>query len=105
MTPSPIVFESHVTLEPCFDDRLELLVGLCGTKGFRVANLLMQKDRLARPERSTKDTFTTGHDQDYDSLKERMSQLVDLLRLAGFKVWRAKIEAVLFDVKFLRERR
>lgn len=71
--------ESHVTIEPVFDERLERLKQLCNEHGFRVTDLLMQKRTAA--------------------LESRMFAFVAALRDEGFKVWRYKIEDVVLDSK------
>lgn len=90
-------YESHVTIEPVFEERLELFREICRKWSFRAADLLMQKRKVETPMRSDKDTFCTGRGKDFDELKELMLQLVSELREQGFAVWRQKIEAVLLD--------
>ncbi len=90
-------YEAHVTIEPVFDERLELFKWTCDQFGFKVAKLLMQKRADAKPETSKKDSFCTGHDKDGQSLLNRMRCLVVSLREAKFEVLRYKIEAVVFD--------
>lgn len=97
-----LYYEAHITIEPVFDERLELFQTLCKTEGFKAAKLLMQKNREASPERSNKDTFCTGHGQNYDLVLGRIDRLVAKLRENGFAVWRDKIEAVLLDRKYDR---
>lgn len=92
-------YESHVTIEPVFGERLELFAQVCSTYKFKAAKLLMQKDRADTPERSNKDTFCTGHANNYDDLHKRMTELRIALTALRFAVWRYKIEAVLLDVK------
>lgn len=95
-------FESHITIEPVFAERLELFKMLCEEHGFRAADLLMQKDREDKPERSNKDTFCTGRGRDFDELKARMHRLVANLEDHDYKVWREKIEAVIYDKRSRR---
>lgn len=97
-------FECHITIEPIFGKELEEFKEICKPFNFKVANLLMQKDREATPERSDKDTFCTGHDKDYDNIHKRMMGLVKATQAAKFKVWRYKIEDVLLDVKLNRHK-
>lgn len=97
-------FESHITIEPVFGERLDLFEKLCRDKNFRAAKLLMQKDRKDTGERSSKDSFCTGHDKVYGSLFLRMLDLKESLKMNGFEVWRCKIEAILFDEKFERSK-
>lgn len=93
----PLYYESHITIEPVFGERLERFIHLAKQHRFRVAKLLMQKDREATAERSDKDSFCTGHDLSFDALQERMDELGQDLRKENFQVWRVKIEAVLLD--------
>ncbi len=95
--PPSIYFEAHITIEPILEEeRLQQLKTLC----FKVADLLFQKRKSDSPKRSSKDSFCTGRDKNFESLKEKMTLLVEQLRCAGFKVWRQKIENVILDEKF-----
>ena len=94
-----LYYESHVTIEPVFDTRLEQLKFLCELHGFRVADLLMQKRSEDTPERSRFDTFCSSRSVDLPVLESRMFGLVSACLAAGFKVWRYKIEDVILDSK------
>lgn len=94
------MYECHITIEPVFDERLAQAKVLAGLVEFKVASLYMKRDREATELRSENDTFMTGHDQDFDNIQERMGDLVALLRLNGFNVWRYKIEQILVDSKY-----
>lgn len=94
-----LYYESHVTVEPVFDARLEQLKFLCDLHGFRVADLLMQKRFSDAPERSRFDTFCSSRSVDLAVLETRMFGLVNACLNAGFKVWRYKIEDVILDSK------
>lgn len=91
--------ESHVTVEPVFDTRLEQLKYLSELHGFHVADLLMQKRKEDSPERSRFDTFCSSRSVDPAALEGRMFAFVAALRSAGFRVWRYKIEDVVLDSK------
>lgn len=95
-------FESHITIEPVFGERFDMFDALCKPYKFKPAELLLQKNRLVKPERSNKDSFCTGHSTSYSDLLQRTVDLVDILKRGGFKVWRYKIEGILVDVKFDR---
>jgi hypothetical protein len=95
-------YESHVTIEPVFGERLDLAREISAKYRFKVADLLMQKRAEDSPERSAKDTFTTGHSKTLEDLSSRMFCLEADLRREGFHVWRAKIEAVIIDTKYPR---
>lgn len=92
-----LYYECHVTIEPVFDDRLELFKKVCATQNFRVADLLMQKRAEDTPERSAKDSFCTGHSQNLFEIQDRMVNLVEALQRWGFEVWRYKIEDCVID--------
>ncbi len=94
-----IYYECHITIEPVFDERLELFKTLCEPLRFKVAKLLMEK------EPSTKDSFCTAHDSNVEALIVRMRRLVESLRANGFEVYRNKIEAVVLDERFTHRRR
>jgi len=93
-------YESHVTIEPVFGERLELFTSLCNKHQFRVAKLLMQRHKEDEPTSSTKDSFCTGRSSTFVELKTRMTELVAELRIGEFKPLRAKIEAVVFDERY-----
>lgn len=93
----PKYYECHITVEPCFDEKLETLKIISQQFGFQVADLLFKRRKEETETRSDKDSFCTGRDEDYKILKIRMDNLVDELTFKGFQVWRKKIEAVLFD--------
>lgn len=95
--PEPLYYESHITIEPVFGNGLPLFMQLADMYGFRVAELLMKKDRDSTEVRSDKDSFCTSRSKSYDVLERDMNNLVKTLQDFGFKVWRKKIEAVLLD--------
>lgn len=93
-------YEAHVTVEPVFEERLELFKVICHDYKFRVANLLMQKRKGDTEERSKNDSFCTGRGISYTDIEKRMLKLVDRLAKEGFKVWRYKIESTLLDSRY-----
>jgi hypothetical protein len=95
-----LYYECHITVEPVFDDRLELMKELCKSYKFRVADLLMQKRKADSPARSMYDTFCTGRDKNFRVLESRMELLIRDLQLWNFKVWRYKIEDAIIDSKY-----
>lgn len=94
-------YESHVTIEPVFDDKLEEATLIAIKHNFRIANLLMQKREADKPERSKHDTFMTGHAPTtvggLDDINIRTMELITDLKSNGFKVWRYKIEHAIID--------
>lgn len=92
-------FEAHITIEPLFDDELNDLKKLAATFKFKVADLLIKTHRKDTLERSSLDSFLTGHGGDLPDLMLRTEQLLNMLHCYGFKVWRYKIEDILIDSK------
>lgn len=94
---SRLYYEAHITIEPVFGPRLVQAQELASAFNFRVAELLMQKDRQDTPERSSKDTFMTGHGKSLRDMNQRIVGLVRSLQEHGFQVWRYKLEDTVFD--------
>lgn len=94
-----LYFESHITIEPVFDERLEQFKEICASEGFKAAELLMKKRSADTAERSQYDTFCTSRDLIYDNIQTRTLTLVEKLKSSGFDVWRYKIENTLLDVR------
>lgn len=93
-----IYYECHVTIEPVFNERLELFKTLCEPLGFKVAKLLMEKGP------SRKDSFCTTHGSNVEELIARMRLLVSFLEANDFEVHRNKIEAIVLDERFKRDK-
>jgi hypothetical protein len=89
--------ESHITIEPVFDADRDVADALGAKYQFKLAHLLMQKERKATAARSDRDTFMTGHSKSRKDIIERTKNCVRDLQQAGFKVWRYKIEDTLID--------
>lgn len=89
--------EAHITIEPVFDEKRVKLELLVQEFSFKLAHLLMQKEREATAERSNRDTFATGHSKSKCDIIMRTQACVEALQAAGFKVWRYKIEDTLID--------
>lgn len=94
---SKLYFEAHVTIEPVFDDKLELAGKIATKNKFKIASLLMKKRDADIPERSMYDTFMTGHSKSLSDINQRLTQLVIDLKNSGFKVWRYKVEDTVLD--------
>ncbi len=92
-------FEAHITVEPVEGDRLDEFKLIAANYEFKVADLVMVKDRYITNERSSRDSFCTGWGNDFESLRIQVVILVDRLKTKGFKVWRYKIEQTLLDVR------
>ncbi len=94
-----LYYESHITIEPVFDEKLNRFSELCLKYKFKAADLLLQKRKTDTPSRSSKDSFCTARGIDYEELKTRMENLATNLKKENYQVWRQKIEAVLYDVR------
>jgi hypothetical protein len=90
-------FETHVTIEPIFDERLSEAAEIAKDHGFKIASLLMKKREEDTEERSKYDTFMTGHGKCLFSMRFDVTALVKTLKENGFKVWRYKIEDTIMD--------
>lgn len=90
-------YESHVTVEPIFEERLELFKRLCESRSFRVAKLLMQKKESREFVVNNNDAFCTGHGTDSNELLKRMLLLLFDLNKNGFRIRRYKIENIILD--------
>lgn len=97
---TPFYYESHIAIDPVFDEKLEQFRMLCADHRFMVADFLMQKRKHDRPERSASDLFCTGRSKSFEDLQKRMFDLTHLLISNGFKVWRYKIEQTLVDSRY-----
>lgn len=93
-------YESHVTIEPVFEERLELLRKIGPEYGFHVATLLMKKRPQDTAERSQNDSFCTARGISYSDLKDRTIDFVKRLQDEGFTAWRYKIESTLLDSRY-----
>lgn len=92
-----LYYESHVTIEPVFDDERERAHVIASRHGFKLAKLLMQKRTVDTPERSKHDTFMTSHGTDSEDIIKRTQDVVIELIANGFRVWRYKVEDTLLD--------
>lgn len=101
---APRYYESHITISPVEGRDLLFFQEVCRGFNFKVADLLMVKDRKITNERSNLDSFATGHGRTEEELLNRTKQLVEKLKNLGFQVWRWKIEACLHDEKLPRNR-
>ncbi len=100
---SKLDYEAHVTIEPVEGASLTLFESIAKRHGFRVANLLMVKDRRITSERSNRDSFATGWGETYSEIAARCMELVEDLKVAGLTVWRFKVERTLLDVDLRSE--
>lgn len=92
--PTRLYYESHITIDPVFNEQKEAADILARRFGFRLAKLLMQKG-----QESELDTFMTAHAKVYEDILERTRSCVRALGDAGFVVRRAKIEDTLLDTR------
>ena len=91
---SNLYYESHITIDPVFYDRLEEFKTIAARYNYRVTELLMVKE-----DQSTKDSFCTSRSKNYTQITNDTISLVDMLQRKGFKVLRYKIEDTLVDSK------
>lgn len=94
-------YETHITIEPLFEQDLERVKLICEGSGFKVANLLMQKRKEDTPTQSRFDTFMTAHNQDLNKAIVQLIDFMKLLKSVGVKVHRYKIEDVIIDSRNL----
>lgn len=91
-----LYLEAHVTISPVFDGERERCQKIAVVHGFKLAHLVMLKER-GNGQPSQRDTFMTGHGKNIDELAARTRALVHLLASSGLKVWRYKIESCVID--------
>lgn len=96
---SDLYYEAHITIEPVFDETLKTVSNICRKHSFHIADLLMQKRKEDKPERSKYDTFATTRGVYYDDIVSRTQSCVNELLDNGFSVWRYKIEDTMLDIK------
>jgi|SRR5687768_1684742 len=94
---SDLYLEAHITIDPVFNDKLDLVKRLAGMQGFKVAHLLMQKREKDTPEVSKYDTFITGHGKHFIDMQDRTKALVRALIQNDIRVRRYKIEDTILD--------
>jgi len=90
-------YESHITIEPVFDERLQKAKDIADLFGFKVAALLMKKREEDTETRSKYDTFMTGHGTELSFITARTKFCIEMLKERGFTVWRYKIEDTVMD--------
>ena len=88
-----LYYESHITIDPVYEDGLRKFKDIAAIYNFRVAKLLMEKTP------STIDAFCTSRSKDYTQIVNDTICLVDALQGEGFHVRRYKIEDTLVDSK------
>lgn len=103
MHTTNLYFESHITIEPVYDERLDIFICISKKFGFKVADFLMKKRNIDTEERSKNDSFCSSRGSDYSEIRFRMLCLICELRAEKFKVWRYKIENTLMDSKYRDE--
>lgn len=93
-----LYFECHVTIDPVYGAKYEGFKRICDSLGFKIANLVMKRSSVTARERpNEEDEFCTARDSNYDDMRERMKQLIEVLQRNGFRVRRYKIEDTLID--------
>jgi hypothetical protein len=89
-----LYYESHITIEPVFDERLEQFRDLSKLYNFHVATFLFKP----HSDKPLKD-FSSSRSTSYTAIVNRTVHCVEALQKAGFKVLRYKIEDTLVDSK------
>lgn len=88
-------FESHITFDPIEELEETVFDNVCSYYGFKRAQLYKMNG-----VKSQKDTFATARSNDLNDLNRKMMDCVhDLCRLE-FVIRRAKIEAILIDIRY-----
>jgi hypothetical protein len=98
---SALYYETHVTIDPVFDERREEAAKTAEAYGFRLAKLIMRKRTADAEQPSRDDTFMTGHGADWDDMTVRTIGLIKALQRRGFVIRRYKIEDTLIDSRTL----
>jgi len=94
-----LYFESHITIEPIFDEnRLELFKKVIASYNFKAAKLYMLKGG-EKGIPNSKDSFCTARSKDYHKLCYDTHVCIIALQHLGFTVFRYKIENTLIDSK------
>lgn len=99
VVPAVKYYECHITIDPVdpYDAAKQAhLRDTASRYGFRVAKLIMQKERVPNPD----DSFMTARNATYQGMKRFMDLQHRELEAEGFTVRRKKIEAVVFDERF-----
>ena len=92
-----IYYECHITIDPFVDEeQRKFVTNLVAPNGFRIAKLLMEKDRTE----SNEDAFMSARDISFPDLNYRASIVVKDLQTYGVKVRRCKIEGIIKDERF-----
>lgn len=97
MATETLYYEIHITIEPVFDEQLELIKKIANGYGFRVADLLMKKRKEDTEQRSSFDTFMTKHSKSLNDAIESIHLVCHELKCHDIQVWRYKIEDVIID--------
>lgn len=90
-------YECHITIEPVYDEELTEIKRIAELFEFKVADLIMKKYAASEEVPSKKDTFMTGHSDDFFELEKRMINLIVAAREKFYKILRYKIERIVTD--------
>jgi len=92
MLESKLYYESHITIDPVFDEQLKRVSEIAFTFGFKVAELIMRKGGTHK-----EDSFMTSRHKQYDVMVQRTTYCIRNLQKEGFVVRRYKIEDTMVD--------
>ena len=93
-------FECHVTVAPVFNAQLELFKNICIKYNFKVAELLMKKDKDDPEILSQLDSFSSAKSNSFHEMKNRLANLLSELKSNSFTILRYKIEFSAWDSKY-----
>lgn len=96
---SDLYYECHVTIDPVFEEERETLAAIIKPYKFKLAKLVMKKNKGDDYKDSTLDTFFTAHGKYYSDLQQRMVDCVREVQANGYTVRRYKIENTILDSK------
>lgn len=96
-----LYFESHITIEPVFGTERERVTLMVQRFGFKLAKLIMRKEKSDLLTPHVDDTFMTAHGESLEDIQVRTAQCVATLRMeASVEVRRYKIEEAIIDSRF-----
>jgi len=93
------MYECHVTIDPHEGDIREAVEIIAANFGFKVANLVMIRNRVVTEERSNKDLFISSKSEYLPELELRMHKLISILSSIKIEIWRYKLEHIIIDMK------
>lgn len=96
---SKLYYESHITIDPAFDERRNIAAIIANKYKFKLAHLILRKCVDDLEEQFQDDTFMTSQGKVYKDIMTRTTNLIMELHDYGFVVRRYKIEDTIEDSK------